>query len=166
MIYTKNKTLKIYLACSFAYEDKRLTNERKEMMSKIETYLSSKDFRDKFDLNEVEVYNPSTFKVENAWDYSYWDWGDLVYQEDKKNLDDSDLVVFLSYGKENNAGSVWEVGHACGKDIPVLLVSIKSGSPESLMALHSAYSCIDGYEGLLNYDFKTMPRTRIERIES
>ena len=157
LIGDETRTLKIYLACSFAYTNKELTNERKDMMNKIQEYLETKSF---------EVYNPSKLKIENAWDYSYWDWGDLVYQEDKKQLDSSNLVVFVSYGKENNAGSVWEVGYACGRNISVLLVSMNPDSPESLMTLHSAHACIDGFEGLKNYDFETMPRTKIERIES
>ena len=162
----EHRLFKVYLACSFAYTDKELTNERKDMMDKIEEYLQSDEFNIKYKTIELQVYNPSKLKIENAWDYSYRDWGDLVYQEDKKQLDNSDLVVFVSYGKENNAGSVWEVGYACGKNIPVLLVSMNPDSPESLMTLHSAHACIDGFEGIKKYDFENMPKTKIKRVES
>ena len=162
----EHRLFKVYLACSFAYTDKELTNERKDMMNKIEEYLQSKELNSKYETVELQVYNPSKLKIENAWDYSYRDWGDLVYQKDKKQLDNSDLVVFVSYGKENNAGSVWEVGYACGKNIPVLLVSMNPNSPESLMTLHSAHACIDGFEGLKEYDFENRPKTKIKRVES
>ena len=148
--------MKIYLASSFAYEDKQLTETRKATMKQIQEYLESLGFT---------VYNPSTLKIPNAWDYSYWDWGQLVFEADYKEIDTCDLVVFVSYGKENNAGSVWEVGHAYGK-VPIIMVSMNPAQPESLMVVHSAHACVNGFEGLLNYDFKTMPRTRIDVVES
>lgn len=148
---------KIYLASSFAYEDKTKTEERKANMKVFADILKEKGF---------EVYNPSTLKIPNAWDYSYWDWGNLVYEADRKEIDNCDLMVFISYGKENNAGSVFEVGYAVAKNIPVVMVSMNADSPESLMPLHGSHACVDGLEGLKNYDFNLMPRTRIERIES
>lgn len=148
---------KAYLASSFAYEDRAKTEQRKLVMSEASKYLESK---------HMAVYNPSTLKIPNAWDYSMWDWGDLVYQADKNEIDSCDLIVFLSYGKENNAGSVWEVGYAAAKGLPVIMVSMNPDSPESLMVIHSAYACVDGLNGLTMYDFDLMPRTRIERTES
>lgn len=151
---------KIYLACSFACEDKTICEKRKFWMQEAENILEEKGF---------EVYNPSKLKIENAWDYSYWDWGNLVFQEDLKNLDECDMVVYLSYGKANNDGSVWEDAYAYAKGKPVLVVSMNPDSPESLMILHSAWACIDGiykHGGLYDYDFEEMPRTKIERIES
>jgi len=149
--------MKIYLASSFAYEDRALTEARKKTMAEAQAMLEGKGF---------DVYNPSTLKIENAWDYSMWDWGDLVYQEDKKNVDSSDLVVMLSYGKENNAGSAWECGYAAGINKAVILVSMNPSQPESLMLVHSAHACLDGLDGLREYDFSNMPKMRIDRIES
>ena len=148
---------KIYLACSFAYEDKTLTEQRKSVMKTIAEFLSTKGFA---------VYNPSMLKIENAWDYSYWDWGSKVFEADQKEIDASDFVVFVSYGKENNAGSVWEVGYAYAKSKPVIMLSMDKNSPESLMVMHSAYACLDGLYGLFSYDFDKMPKTKINRIES
>lgn len=149
--------MKIYLACSFAYMDKRKTNKRKEILEVVERGLHNKGY---------EVYNPSKLKIENAWDYSYWDWGQKVFDADVKALDEADLVIMLSFGKENNAGSAWECGYACGTNKKVILVSMNPDEPESLMMLHSAYACVKGLHGLDNYDFDTMPRTKIDVIES
>lgn len=160
------KVLEIYLACSFAYEDKNLTNERKDTMKEIQDYLESPEFANKYSLDKVNVYNPSTLKIKNAWDYSFWDWGNLVFEADRDHVNEADLIVFVSYGKENNAGSVWETGYAYSKNIPVILVSMNPDSPESLMVVHSAHACIDGISGLKQYDFNSMPKTRIERVES
>lgn len=137
--------MKIYLASSFAYEDKIKTTIRKCMMNLFKEFLEKKGF---------SVYNPCELKIENAWDYSMYDWGQKVFEADKKEIDSSDCIVFISYGKENNAGSVWEVGYAYAKNIPIILVSIIPDTPESLMCIHSAHACLKGFEGLQNYDFE------------
>lgn len=152
------RSIKIYLASSFAYNDKQLTEQRKATMQLASDYLK---------LNKgITVYNPATMKIKNAWDYSMWDWGNLVFKKDKQHLDESDIVVFLSYGKENNAGSVWEVGYAYAKDKPIILVSMDPTQPESLMVVHSAYTCLKGLDSLLKYDFQHMPIHTIDVVES
>lgn len=137
--------MKIYLASSFAYENKEKTTERKNTMIKFSEFLKSKGFL---------VYNPCELKIENAWDYSMYDWGEKVFEADKKEIDSSDCIVFISYGKENNAGSVWEVGYGYAKNIPIILVSMIPDTPESLMCIHSAHACVKGLEGLQKYDFE------------
>lgn len=149
--------IKVYLACSFAYSDRSKTNERKSIMDTAQALLESHNF---------SVYNPSHLKIENAWDYSMWDWGNLVFQRDKQELDDADFVIFISYGKENNAGAVWEVGYAYALGKKIITVSMDVDAPESLMIIHSSWACLDGLDGLYKYDFKTMPRLTIERTES
>lgn len=159
--YIKNKKrrnkMKVYLACSFAYEDKTTTEIRKQAMCFVEDYLKDKNFT---------VYNPCKLKIENAWDYSYWDWGNLVFESDKREIDACDFLVFISYGKENNAGSVWEVGYAFAKNKPIIMISMDAESPESLMVMHSAHACLDGFADLFNYDFDKLPRKQIKRVES
>lgn len=134
---------KIYLACSFAYADKEKTQERKNIMSDVADFLKSKGHI---------VYNPSQLKIENAWDYTMYEWGKRVFESDVYTLDGADLVVFLSFGKENNAGSVWEVGYSYCNKTPIIVVSMNPDSPESLMVIQSATACLKGFEGLKNYD--------------
>lgn len=138
---------KIYLACSFAYADKQKTQERKDIMLKVKNLLVLKGY---------QVYNPSQLKIENAWDYSMYDWGKQVFNHDVKALNEADLVIFLSFGKENNAGSVWEVGYAYCRKTPVIMVSMNPDSAESLMVIHSASACLKGLEGLKNFDFENI----------
>lgn len=161
-----NKQKKIYIACSFTYEDKLLTQERKTTMKVIQNYLQSELFHQRYPSLKLIIYNPSTLKIKNAWDYFSWDWGKLVYEEDKKQVDNADLIIFISYGKGNNDGATWEVGYAHGKHIPILVVSMIPERQESLMVLHSAHACVDGIEGLKCYNFETMPKTTIQRTES
>jgi len=148
---------KIYLASSFAYADREKTEERKAIMQQFESNLIERGFI---------VYNPSKLKIPNAWDYSMWDWGQLVFEADYKELNNCDLVVFISYGKENNAGSAWEVGYAYAKNIPIIMVSMDKNSPESLMLLHSARACLAGFEEFINYDLSILPKTKIDVVES
>lgn len=149
--------MKIYLACSFAYEDRELTQTRKTTMGLFQNHLT--------DLGH-EVYNPSQLKIENAWDYSMYDWGNLVFQADKKAIDDADLIIFISHGKENNAGSVWEVGYAYALGKKIIMISMNENSPESLMVIHSCHACLKGVEEFWNYDFDNMPKKEIDCVES
>lgn len=147
---------KIYLACSFAYKDKIKTEERKSIMEEVEKELTSRGY---------QVYNPSKLKIKDAWSYSMYDWGQLVFDEDVRALDESDAVVFVSFGKENNSGSVWEVGYSYALKKPILVVSM-TNEPESLMIIHSARSCVKGIDGLKTYDLDIMPENRIDVVES
>lgn len=149
--------MKIYLASSFAYADRQKTEERKAIMEMFETNLIARGFI---------VYNPSKLKIKNAWDYSMWDWGQLVFEADYQELNECDLVVFISYGKENNAGSAWEVGYSFAKQIPIIMVSMDKDSPESLMLLHSATACLQGYNEFKDYDLINRPAKKISVIES
>lgn len=149
--------MKIYIACSFAYKDRVKTSIRKETMEKCENILKNRGF---------EIYNPSKLKIPNAWDYSMWDWGKMVFDADRAEIDTSDMVVFISYGKENNAGSVWEVGYAYAKNIPVIMISMNKDCPESLMLIHSAHTCLESLDQLKTYDFNSLPKYQIERVES
>lgn len=56
---------KVYLASSFAYEDRAKTEQRKQVMSEVSKYLESK---------HMEVYNPSALKIPNAWDAKWTTW--------------------------------------------------------------------------------------------
>lgn len=154
--------MKIYLASSFAYADRQKTEERKATMEKFENNLLARGFT---------VYSPSKLKIKNAWDYSMWDysmwdWGQLVFEADYQELNECDLVVFISYGKENNAGSAWEVGYSFAKQIPIIMVSMDKDSPESLMLLQSATACLQGYEEFKDYDLINRPAKKISVIES
>ena len=152
----------IYVAASFAYADKNKTEERKrlikEVVDKIKTYLPG------------EYYLPQELKIENAWDYSLEDWGRLVYIEDLMKLKTADIVIFISFGKENNAGAVWEIGFAAGMNCILAASEAHSGwkniimikmnnEPESLMVTNSVNTIITKDE-IDTYDWKLRPWTK------
>lgn len=62
-----------------------------------------------------DVYEPYSYQIPHAWDYPNEEWGQMVFMNDIKAIDDSDIVIVLSYGRESPAGTNWEAGYAFGK---------------------------------------------------
>ena len=60
------------------------------------------------------VLAPWETKIPNAWDISNKEWGLKVFQEDLRNIEKSDIVVLMSYGRESTAGANWECGYSFG----------------------------------------------------
>ena len=150
----------IYIAASFAFEDRNKTEQKKklieETVERIKQYLPG------------NYYLPHQLKIPNAWDMSLEDWSREVYEYDIGALNDADMIIFLSFGKENNAGSAWEVGYVIGQnymwgytrdDAPdqKKVICIKmTDEPESLMISNSVDRIITSAE-IDTYDWKTFP---------
>lgn len=156
--------MKIYIAASFCYEDRAKTSQRKYLIEKtvarIKRYLKG------------NYYIPHQLKIPNAWDMSLEEWSKKVYEEDIKNLWNADLVIFLSFGKENNAGAVWEVGFVCGRRVMQIpnydqdLVVVKmTNEAESLMISNYCDKIISKDE-IDNYDWENRPayKTKMEKL--
>ena len=148
--------MNIYIAASFAYEDRDKTEQKKKLIE--ETVKRIKQH-----LPGI-YYLPHQLKIPNAWDISLEEWSRAVYEHDIKALNDADLVIFLSFGKENNAGSAWEVGYIVGRNTKVLsfdeqkIILVKmTNEPESLMISNSVDRIIMNSE-IETYDWKTFPK--------
>lgn len=142
--------MKIYLAGSFAYKDKQKTQEHQKVLQSAAEILNEK---------EIAVYLPQSLQIHNAWDYPPSEWGLMVFTHDVVAIDRCDVLVMLSWGKENNAGAAWEVGYAYGTGKKVVVVGM-TDEIESAMILHGSYAQVKGLAGLKNYDFETMPMSR------
>lgn len=148
--------MKVYIAASFCYEDKDKTSERKYLIEKtvdkIKKHLTG------------DFYIPHQLKIENAWDISLEEWARKVYEHDIDALNNSDLVVFISFGKENNAGSVWECGYAYAKNKPVVVIKMTEDM-ESLMVSNTARAIIREAE-IDAYDFTNLPayKTSLDKL--
>ena len=151
--------MKVYLASSFAYKDKTVSEERKAKIVEAKEILKSKG---------LDVYVPYEHQIPNAWDYPNNEWALMVFTNDMMAIKDCDVVVLLSYGKEkNNAGVSWECGFAYGSGKKVVIVRM-SDEVESLMMWHGSYAQVQGLRGmsgLNSYDFNKMPIHRIEAVE-
>lgn len=156
--------MKIYIAASFAYEDKAKTSQKKDLIEK--TVKRIKKFL------KGDYYLPHQLKIPNAWDMSLEDWSRKVYEHDIKALHDADIIIFLSFGKENNAGSAWEVGFVCGRRVMQIpnydqdLVVVKmTNEAESLMISNYCDKIISKDE-IDNYDWENRPayKTKMEKL--
>lgn len=147
---------KVYVAASFAYADRNKTEQRKADIERIVGKVKQK-------LN-ADFYLPHQLKIENAWDMSLEDWARKVFEHDYDNLNFADLVIFISYGKENNSGSVWECGYAYAKGIPVVVIKM-TDDVESLMISNTARAIIRE-EDVSSYDFVNLHeyKTNLDKL--
>ena len=164
----KGVKLNIYVAASFCYTEQAKTSQHKYIIEKIVNRIGS-TMADKG--IEAEFYLPHLFKVQDAWDMSLEEWSRKVYEKDLLELTGSNIVIFLSFGKENNDGAAWEVGFVNGinfsgvdEKIPVVVVKL-TDEPESLMISNSCSRIITADE-IEDYDWETLPeyKTDLEKL--
>ncbi len=117
----------IYLASPFFYE------EEQEIYNKVISHLRSQG---------EEVFVPQEHKVENEWDISNEDWGNLVFGMDYQALVKCDEVIVLYWGMYSDTGTAWECGaaFAMGKKITIVLCDIKS--LQSLMVINGCNNVV------------------------
>lgn len=142
----------VYVAASFAYTDRKKTEERKETIEKIVDRIKHMVGR------SFVWYLPHHLKIENAWEMSLAEWSRKVYEHDMKALDAADIVLFISFGKENNAGAAYEVGYAVAKNKKVICIKMTQEA-ESLMITNSADAILKR-EDIDFYDWDTLPSMR------
>ena len=136
--------MKIYLATP-------LSQDKREDMTKAIDILRYGDRHD--------VYAPVEHKIDNAWDYPNNEWGLMVFQSDIDAIKNADVVVMLSYGRMSTAGANWEAGYAFGIGKTVIIVEMTT-NVMSLMVANGRYATVEGLEGLANYDWELMPKSR------
>jgi len=140
--------MNIYIAASFACDSREETERRKRAINSMVTKLRAL-------MPDAQFYVPHEFVVENAWELSLAEWAHAVYDADIDALRHSQLVVFLSFGKQNNAGSAWECGCAYGYSIPVIVIRMTENT-ESVMIFGSAHAIMDAWE-VESYDWEAKP---------
>lgn len=135
---------KIYLACSFAFQDIKLTEKRQHIINKYARNLRSRGY---------EVFVPHEHKIDSAYTLSNFAWSKAVQDMDVKNLVAADVVVLLTFGKTgNNGGVCWEAGYAYGIGKPLVIVK-QNKKVESFMMMFSCSAILEGYQEFRNYDF-------------
>ena len=106
-----------------------------------------------------DVYYPVEHTIDHAWDYPNQEWGLMVFQNDMSALVECDYMVLLSYGRNSTAGANWEAGYAFGIGKKVIVVEM-TDEVMSLMVANGRYATVKGLEGLKQYDWENMPKTR------
>ena len=83
----------------------------------------------------------------------------MVFTSDINAIDWCDALVLISYGRMGTAGSNWEAGYAFAKEKKVIVVEM-TDETMSVMVANGRYATVKGLEGLAEYDWTTMPKTR------
>ncbi len=129
---------KIYLASPF-FNEVELT-----YVSKAEEILRSRGY---------SVYSPREHEYRGA-DAGTPTWALGIFNEDRKFIDSSDLVVMLYHGNYSDSGTAWECGYAYGIHKPVVVVQL--GENSNLMVHVGSHANIT-FDQLATYDFDLLP---------
>lgn len=138
--------MKVYLAAPFGTPE----SEKRKNAIKAAEILTGRG---------MSVFTPWSYTIPHAWDYPNDEWGMMVFMNDVHSIDNADIVVVLSYGRESTAGTNWEAGYAFGIGKTVIVVEM-TDEVMSLMVANGRYATVRGLEGLDAYDFDTMPKLR------
>lgn len=89
--------------------------------------------------NKYEVYCPFELKIEDAWSYSQEDWAQLVFNADKRAIDDADIFLMITPGRIGSAGTNWEQGYAFATKKPENIIVVQfTEAPTSIMTYCAA----------------------------
>lgn len=113
--------MKIYLGGSCA-------PEHRTMMHNIAEELRA---------NDEDVYCPFELKIPNAWDYTQEEWASKVFAADMHELDNCDIFLMISSGRESTAGTNFEQGYAYALDKYIIVLQY-TDAPTSLMTYMGA----------------------------
>ena len=86
---------------------------------------------------QYEVYCPWELKIENAWDMSQEDWAQKVFEADIKAIQECEVFVMITPGRESTAGTNWENGYAYALNKHIIVIQI-TDKPTSLMTYASS----------------------------
>ena len=135
--------MKIYLASPF-FNDKEL-----DILSQVEKILDEKGFT---------VFKPKDNQFDNL-EAGTNHWSLATFNNDKKFIDWSDIVVAVYHGNYSDSGTAWEIGYAYGTQKPVVVVHV--GEASNLMVHEGSHANVT-LEELKDYNFDIMPSKMYE----
>ena len=145
--------MNIYIAAAFNGQTEEDTKRKRMYCESLLNILNLK-------LPDAHIYAPWQLRFPNAWDYPNDEWGLMVFAADVAALEEADIVISLNYGRlDPTAGTSWECGYAFAKGKKIIMVEM-SNEPMSLMCSNGCYARVKGLEGIIDYDFTTMPKER------
>jgi nucleoside 2-deoxyribosyltransferase len=130
--------MKIYLASPF-FNDKEL-----DILAQVEKILDEKGFT---------VFKPKDNQYTNL-EMGSPLWSLATFNNDKKFIDWSDIVVAVYHGAYSDSGTAWEIGYAYGTQKPVVVVQV--GESSNLMVHEGSHANVT-LEELKDYNFDIMP---------
>ena len=139
--------MNIYIAGPFSHD-----NERQALQEMINIVKNRFGFENIYIPMDYKV--PGDFqKLDGTWNLKNHEWAKKVFESDITHLNKADVVFALYTGHYCSSGSIWEMGYACGKEIPVILYIPKWVNKDvSLMVMN-------GCRGQLHEDGTITPFT-------
>lgn len=113
------KKTKVYLAAPW------FTEKQEEIYNKVVRQLRRNPM--------FELLLPRDFVMEDGHAMPNDEWALAVYNHDKSLLDKADFVYAIDWGFNSDAGTAWEIGYACAKNKPVIIVRPREVDVASLM---------------------------------
>lgn len=133
---------KIYLASPF------FNSEETNKLEIVKTILRDKGL-DVFVPNEHQ--NPQL-------EFGSIEWRAATFKSDVDAIDNCDVMVAINcQGNYDDAGTMWEIGYAFAKGIPVVVFN-NTGKTINLMIADSLHSLLTSYDELQEYDFDKLEK--------
>ena len=133
---------KIYLASPF------FNSEETNKLEIVKTILRDKGL-DVFVPNEHQ--NPQL-------EFGSLEWRAATFKSDVDAIDNCDVMVAINcQGNYDDAGTMWEIGYAFAKEIPVVVFN-NTGKTINLMIADSLHSLLTSYDELQEYDFDKLEK--------
>ena len=133
---------KIYLASPF------FNSEETNKLEMVKTILRDKGL-DVFVPNEHQ--NPQL-------EFGSLEWRAATFKSDVDAIDNCDVMVAINcQGNYDDAGTMWEIGYAFAKEIPVVVFN-NTGKTINLMIADSLHSLLTSYDELQEYDFDKLEK--------
>lgn len=98
--------VKVYLAGS-------CSSDQRTMMQRIAAKLRSESYI---------VYCPFELKIPDAWSMSQEAWSKKVFDKDLEALNECDVFLMITSGRNSTAGTNWEQGYAYAKDKKIVVM--------------------------------------------
>ena len=117
--------IKLYLAGPF------FTEEERKIVEEHAQYFRAIGY---------EVFVPMEHKIPDAEELPNNEWARLVFLQDKKAIDESDIVVVLEDRLTGDTGTAWECGYAYGIGKKVKVLEVQPYGVKSLMMVNCAYN--------------------------
>lgn len=106
--------MNIYIAGPFSHD-----NERQALQEMINIVKNRFGFEDIYIPMEYKV--PGDYqKLDGTWNLENHVWAKEVFKNDLRHLNEATIVIALYTGHYCSSGSIWEIGYACGRGIPVI----------------------------------------------
>lgn len=107
----------------------------------------------------LEVFSPEEHQNKHL-EFGSMEWREATFKSDIDAIDACDIMVAINcQGNYDDSGTMYEIGYAYAKGIPVVLFNNTSKSI-NLMIADSLHSLLTSYDELQNYDFDKLDKIK------